>query len=209
MRSFERHSPRTATLVALRAACAAACLALSAAATAQTDTAGGAFAPVTAERLLHPAPGDWQSYRRTYDVTGFSPLTEIDRETVRNLRPVWAYPITDTSRWVATPIVANGLMYVAQGSGRVLALEVETGELVWTQSRTFADDIYSSEAYPRHRGVAIYGNVVYWGTADSFLVALDAETGRKLWAGPHAGGAGPPDTRSGSAGRLASRRSRG
>ena len=43
------------------------------------------------------------------------------------------------------------------------------------------DDIASSEAYPRHRGVAVYGDVVYFPTADSFLVALDARTGTKLW----------------------------
>jgi outer membrane protein assembly factor BamB len=36
-----------------------------------------------------------------------------------------------------------------------------------------------SEAYPRHRGVSIYGDVIYFGTADSFLVALDARTGAK------------------------------
>jgi alcohol dehydrogenase (cytochrome c) len=29
---------------------------------------------ITDERLLNPEPGDWLSYRRTYDVTGFSPL---------------------------------------------------------------------------------------------------------------------------------------
>src|SRR5690606_35958689 len=129
MRLFTRTPPNAARLAALGMVFGLLCAARAA---AQTDAAADAavgFAPVTAERLLNPQPGDWQSYRRTYDVTAFSPLTEINRETVRNLRPVWAYPITDTSRWVATPVVASGLMYVSQGSGRVLALEVETGEL--------------------------------------------------------------------------------
>jgi glucose dehydrogenase len=48
------------------------------------------------------------SYRRTYDVPGFSPLTEINRRNVRDLQLVWAYTMRDNSRWVATPIVANG-----------------------------------------------------------------------------------------------------
>ena len=87
----------------------------------------------------------------------------------------------DNSRWVATPIVANGLMYVAEGSGRVVAFDAVTGELVWTHVRTYPQDISMSEAYPRHRGVSILGDVIYFGTADSFLVALDARTGRKLW----------------------------
>ena len=120
-------------------------------------------------------------YRRTYDVQAFSPLREINRRSVEQLRPVWAYTVRDNSRWVATPIVANGLMYVAEGSGRVLALDAVTGELVWTHVRTYPPDIAMSEAFPRHRGVSIYGDVVYFPTADSFLVALDARTGQKLW----------------------------
>ena len=87
----------------------------------------------------------------------------------------------DNSRWVATPIVANGLMYVSEGSGRVVAFDAVTGELVWTHVRTYPQDISMSEAYPRHRGVSIYGDAIYFGTADSFLVALDARTGAKLW----------------------------
>jgi alcohol dehydrogenase (cytochrome c) len=136
---------------------------------------------VSAERLRAPRDGDWVNYRRTYDVTAFSPLKAINRRTVRQLRPVWAYTVRDSSRWVATPIVANGLLYVAEGSGRVLAFDAATGELVWSHVRPYPEDISSSEAFPRHRGVAIFGDAIYFGTADSFLVALDARTGAKLW----------------------------
>ena len=69
--------------------------------------------PITRERLQHPEDGDWLSYRRTYDVFGFSPLEQINRTNVQNLRPVWAYSMRDNSRWVPTPIVANGLMYLS------------------------------------------------------------------------------------------------
>ncbi|MBN1237272.1 MAG: PQQ-binding-like beta-propeller repeat protein [Gammaproteobacteria bacterium] len=163
-----------------RAACAAG-LTLLLSSSTLAQTAADDWAAVGPERLLAPEPGDWMSYRRTYDVTGFSPLTDIDRDTVGELRLVWAYTMRDNARWVATPIVANGLMYVAEGSGRVVAFDVPTGEVVWTHTRTYPDDISSSEAYPRHRGVSIYGDKIYWGTADSFVVALDARTGRKLW----------------------------
>ena len=144
---------------------------------AQTDD----WEPITASRLQNPEPGDWVSYRRTYDVTAFSPLKQINKRTVSDLRMVWSYSMRDRSRWVPTPIVANGLMYVAEGSGRVLALDAVTGELVWQHLRTFPDDIRASEAYPRHRGVSILNNTIYWGTADSHVVALDARTGRVLW----------------------------
>jgi len=156
-------------------------LALVCAAAAQGQVPRGEWTSITAERLRAPEAGDWLGYRRTYDVQAFSPLREINRRSVEQLRPVWAYTVRDNSRWVATPIVANGLMYVAEGSGRVLALDAVTGELVWTYVRTYPQDIAMSEAFPRHRGVSIYGDVVYFPTADSFLVALDARTGQKLW----------------------------
>jgi PQQ-dependent dehydrogenase (methanol/ethanol family) len=87
----------------------------------------------------------------------------------------------DNVRWVPTPVVANGLMYLAEGSGRVLAIDVLSGEVVWTHLRAYPNDIAASEAYPRHRGVSIFEDTIYWGTADSYLVALDARTGSKRW----------------------------
>lgn len=139
------------------------------------------WAPITSARLLKPGDGDWLSYRRTYDVTGFSPLTQIHRANVAGLRPVWSYSMRDGNRWVPTPVVANGLMFVSEGSGRVVAFDVESGDVAWIHRRTLPDDIERSQAYPRHRGVAIYADRVYWGTPDSYLAALDARTGRQLW----------------------------
>ena len=137
--------------------------------------------PVTDERLLNPRDGDWMNFRRTYDVTGFSPLDQINRETVGDLRLVWAYSMRDGSRWVPTPIVANGLMYVAEGSGRVTCFDVVSGDVVWVHTRNYPDDIEKSQALNRHRGVSIYGDTIYWGTADAALVALDARTGEQRW----------------------------
>lgn len=140
-----------------------------------------AWEPITEERLLKPRPGDWLNYRRSMDVQAFSPLTQIDRNNVKSLRAVWSYPVRDESRWVPTPIVANGVMYVSEGGGRILAIDVATGELRWAHRRTYPEDIRASQGYLRQRGVAVYGDKVYWGTADSFLVALDAQTGKQVW----------------------------
>jgi len=141
----------------------------------------GSWTSITAERLLKPQPGDWLSYRRTDDVTAFSPLRQIDRSTVRQLRPVWSFSMRDNRRWLATPIVANGLMYIPEGSGRVTAFDAVSGDVVWIHDRRFPPDIAISEGYARTRGVAIYRDTLYWGTADSYLVALDARTGQLRW----------------------------
>lgn len=156
-------------------------LLLGAATAAAAQSTGSRWQPVTEARLLRPEDGDWMSYRRTYDVTGFSPLDQIDRTNVGELRLVWAYSVGDNTRWVPTPVVANGLMYVAEGSGRVTAFAAATGDVVWVHERSYPDDIRSSQAYGKHRGVAVYADKVYWGTADSHLVALDARTGLQLW----------------------------
>src|SRR5262249_47984039 len=118
---------------------------------ANAQAPSGDWHSITAERLQHPEDGDWLGYRRTYDVTAYGPLREINRRSVGRPRPVWAYTVRDNSRWVATPIVANGLMYISEGSGRVIALDAVSGELVWQYVRSYPQDIASSEAYPRHR----------------------------------------------------------
>ena len=140
-----------------------------------------AWEPITEERLLNPEDGDWMNYRRTYDVTGFSPLDQINRDNVGELRLVWAWSMRDNSRWVPTPIVANGLMYVAEGSGRVTAFDVVSGDVAWVHTRSYPEDIEKSQALGRHRGVSVYGDTIYWGTADAALVALDARTGEQRW----------------------------
>ena len=137
--------------------------------------------PITEERLLDPEDGDWMNYRRTYDVTGFSPLDQINRDNVGDLRMVWAWSVRDNSRWVPTPIVANGLMYVAEGSGRVIAFDAVSGDVAWMHTRSYPEDIEKSQALGRHRGVSVYGDTIYWGTADAALVALDALTGEQRW----------------------------
>ena len=148
------------------------------AALAQSDAE---WEPITEERLLEPQDGDWMSYRRTYDVTGFSPLDQIDRGNVSDLRLVWSWSMRDNSRWVPTPIVANGLMYVSEGSGRVTAFDVLSGDVAWVYTRSYPEDIQKSQALGRHRGVSVLGDTVYFGAADAVLVALDAQTGEHRW----------------------------
>ena len=149
------------------------------AALGQSDDAE--WEPITEERLLDPQDGDWMSYRRTYDVTGFSPLDQINRDNVSDLRLVWSWSMRDNSRWVPTPIVANGLMYVSEGSGRVTAFDVLSGDVAWVYTRSYPEDIEKSQALGRHRGVSVLGDTVYFGAADAVLVALDALTGEQRW----------------------------
>lgn len=142
---------------------------------------GEIWRSITSERLQQPEAGDWASYRRSYDATGFSPLDQINKTNVTQLRQVWSFSVKDNSRWAPTPIAVNGMLYVAQGTGRVVAFDATTGDVVWIHERRYPEDVSASQAYPRHRGVAVYGDMIYWGTADSYLLALDAKTGKLVW----------------------------
>ena len=66
------------------------------------------FEPVTDAMIQNPDPKDWLSWRRTLDSWGYSPLDEIDRGNVDELRLVWARPLPDGHQ-EGTPLVHNGV----------------------------------------------------------------------------------------------------
>lgn len=148
---------------------------------AWAQDAARTWEPITMERLLNPEPGDWIGVRRTYDGMGYSPLAEINSDNVDQLRVAWAYSFADDTRWAPSPVVANGIMYVSESGGKVHALDAVTGRAIWVYQRSLPEDISISQAFNRARGVAVAYDKVYYGTADSYLVALDALTGEVVW----------------------------
>ena len=51
------------------------------------------FVPVTDAMLQNPAPADWLMWRRTLNSWGYSPLDQINRDNVAQLRMVWTRPL--------------------------------------------------------------------------------------------------------------------
>ena len=83
-----------------------------------------------------------------------------------------------------TPVVADGVMYVTSAPASVVALDLRSGRPIWEWSRPIAPTVLNL-GFPRvNRGVAILDNMVYVGTLDGFLVALDAKTGVQRWVVP-------------------------
>jgi len=74
------------------------------------------YVPVTDAELMNPAPGDWINWRRTLDGQGYSPLDQINRDTVADLQLVWSWA-TPTGTDQVTPLVHDGVMYVPSRSG--------------------------------------------------------------------------------------------
>ena len=137
------------------------------------------YAPVTADRLLHPADGDWLMGRRTYDGWGYSPLSQITTENVQRLEPVWVVSTGVNNGHEAVPLVNNGAMFVSTPGNQVMAIDVTTGMVLWRYKRTLPDN--AIWPHPTSRGVALYSDRVYFESGDSVLIALDAHTGKEVW----------------------------
>jgi alcohol dehydrogenase (cytochrome c) len=138
------------------------------------------YAPVTRERLLEPEDANWPMIRRTYDGWGHSPLSEITTANVGRLQPAWVFSTGTTNGHEAAPLVSNGVMFVSTPGNQVIALEAATGRLLWRFRRPLPEDLVV--LHPTNRGVALYGDRVFLATQDCYLVAIDAKTGRQVWA---------------------------
>jgi alcohol dehydrogenase (cytochrome c) len=138
------------------------------------------YRPVTAERLLHPEDSDVLMIRRTYDGWGYSPLNAINPSNVSRLQPVWSFATGQVSGHEAAPLVNNGVMFVATPGNQVLAIDAKTGLQLWRYTNTPPPDIIN--LHRTSRGVALYGDKVFFARAEAVLVALDARTGRELWS---------------------------
>ena len=143
--------------------------------------AAGVAAPAAAQTV------EWPSYAADPAGTKYSPLDQINAETVGDVEIVWRQPVIpdairggDTSRGPVgsqtTPLMAGGLLYFSTGLGTIAALEPATGEVVWNTGPS--DGVRVRQT----RGVA------YWtdgeearvvATLGPKLVSLDARTGER------------------------------
>jgi alcohol dehydrogenase (cytochrome c) len=149
------------------------------------------YTPVGEAQLIEPPAQDWLTWRRSYDAHGFSPLTQINAKNVKGLRLAWSWTLpSGTSETM--PLVHDGVMFVAGSGDRVMALDAQTGDVLWQYTRRLPQG--TGGGYKR--GLALYGNKLYVGTADVHVIALDAKTGALIWDRQ----VGDPSVREGLAG---------
>jgi alcohol dehydrogenase (cytochrome c) len=132
---------------------------------------------VTQDMLLNPSPDDWLMFSRTYDAQRFSPLKQINRQNVNQLRLAWERGMS-AGQTETIPIVHNGVMYVVNPGAVVQALDGPTGDLLWEYKRNVPANI---AAQARTKSLAIYQDVILYTAPDSFVVGLDARTGELRW----------------------------
>ena len=138
------------------------------------------YVPVTAEMLRNPPPGDWLIFGRNYQRWSYSPLNQITRDNVKSLQLKWTWAMNDSGANQTTPIVHNGIIYLASPSNIVQALDAKTGDLIW---ETRAGP-YQAPGYGGIRSIAIAEDKVFLPTSDAHMVAIDARNGKILWDTP-------------------------
>jgi len=133
--------------------------------------------PVTDATLSNPLESDWIHWRRTQDGWGHSPLDEINRENVGSLQMAWSWALEPGTQQT-TPLVHDGVMYLASPGNVIHALDAATGDLIWEYRRQFES---AAGSRGQTRGLSIYGDKVFLNTADAHVVALNANTGEVAW----------------------------
>ena len=136
------------------------------------------YKPVTSERLKKPEDGNWLMVRRTYDGWGYSPLDQITTNNVKRLQPAWVMSTGMNNGQEAPPIVNDGVMFVSTSFNQVIAVDAKAGDILWRYTSPTPSGMRGK---PVSRGVALYGDKVFFGLIECVVVALDARTGKEVW----------------------------
>ena len=144
---------------------------------------GSRFVPVTDAALQDPDPADWLMWRRTLDAWGYSPLEQINRDNVGDLRMVWTRALTSGLQQ-GTPLIYDGVMYMPNPRDVIQAIDGATGDLLWEYRRSLpadVDEYLIAVLADINRNIAIYDNLIIDTSVDDYVFALDAATGRLAW----------------------------
>src|SRR5262249_17840784 len=138
----------------------------------------GDFKPVTEDTLTHPDPDDWLMLNRTFDQQRYSPLKQIDKSNVGQLRMVWSRGLPPGTQ-ESVPIVYRGIMYLFAPGASIEAVGGTTRDLSCAYQRDYPQSVNPRAA--RNKNLGIYEDMIFFAAPDGYLLALDAATGKLRW----------------------------
>jgi quinohemoprotein ethanol dehydrogenase len=128
-------------------------------------------------------PGEWRTYGRTYDEQRFSPLNQVNHETVGKLGVAWWAELDTDRGQEATPLVANGVIYTTTAWSKVYAFDARTGKQLWGYDpKVPGAAAVNACCDVVNRGAALWDGKLFFGTIDGRLIALDVQTGKPAWS---------------------------
>ena len=151
---------------------------------AAMSVAGVASANVTNDDIRADATNNSQVVTNGMGLQGqrFSTLDLLTTDNVSSLQPVWAFSLGGEKQrgQQSQPMIKDGVMYITGSYSRVFAVDARTGTKLWQYDARLPDGIMPC-CDVINRGVALYDNLVIFGTLDAKLVALDKDTGKVVW----------------------------
>lgn len=152
--------------------------------TQEKSDGAASVAGVDESRLIHAdqEPGNWMSHGRTYSEQRFSPLKQINDQSIAQVGLAWYVDLNTRRGQEATPIVVDGVMFFTTAWSKVFAVKAATGERLWSYDPKVPPEwAVNACCDVVNRGVAVWRGKVFVGTLDGRLVALDAATGKLIW----------------------------
>ena len=142
--------------------------------------------PVTAQDHLDGLknPSRWLTYSGDYTGRRHSPLTQVTPANVSRLAAQWAFQAENMVAgrgFEGTPLMVDGVLYITGNNNTAWAIDVRTGAQIWRHRRTLPSGLTYGSANASNRGFAVLGDLLYMGTLDAHLLALDRRTGRVVW----------------------------
>jgi alcohol dehydrogenase (cytochrome c) len=147
---------------------------------------------VSKDRLINALnePQNWLLMNGDYGSLRYSKLAQINRETVKNLRLVWALALggmqdvgQNGPENEVNPLVDNGFMYTSDGWGTVYKIDArnpQKGEFVWVAD----PGVKHQGNAPRTRGIALWEDRVVANLPDGRVIAINRDTGEVVWDKP-------------------------
>src|SRR5207244_13397920 len=135
--------------------------------------------PVTDAMLQNPDPNEWLMWRRTLNSWGFSPLDQIKKSNVKDLRMVWTHGLTAGIQ-EGTPLVHNGVMFIPNPGDDIMAVDAKTGDLLWEYKRKLPEGVRGKT----NRAIAMWGTTLINSSSDNFIYAIDMATAQLVWETP-------------------------
>jgi alcohol dehydrogenase (cytochrome c) len=124
--------------------------------------------------LRNPSVNDWLHWGRTYKGQSYSPLKDINRNNVKDLKPAWRSPLLFGAN-MPMPLVNHGVMFLHTYPDTIIAMDASNGEVLWRYRR---EGLSQST---KKMGIALHDNRIYASTSDLHMIALDAKTGELVW----------------------------
>lgn len=136
-------------------------------------------------KLLKLPTDTWPSYNGDYSGRRYSLLKDINDSNVQHMTLAWVYRLNMGQGGgggggfgvsiKATPLEVNGILYFAVPD-HAWAVDARTGRELWHYRWETKGGIHIG-----NRGFGMYGDWLYFETADNYLICLNAKDGTERW----------------------------